>query len=49
VFFEVALGAFHIDVLVGGKLRTNPIICGRTGFDVLAAPGFKSSFQIVAD
>ncbi len=49
VFFEVALGALHIDVLVGGKLRTDPIICSRTGFEVLAAPEFKSSFQIVAD
>jgi len=49
VLFQVALGALHIDVLVGRKLRTDPIICSRTGFEVLAAPEFKSSFQIFAD
>jgi hypothetical protein len=49
VLFQVALGALHIDVLVGGKLRSDPIICSGTGFDVLAAPKFKSSFQIFAD
>lgn len=49
VLFQVALGALHIDVLVGRKLRTDPIKCRGTGFEVLAAPGFKSSFQIFAD
>lgn len=49
VLFQVALGALHIDVLVGRKFRTDPIICRGTGFEVLAAPEFKSSFQIVAD
>jgi hypothetical protein len=49
VLFQVALGAFHIDVLVSRKLRTYPIECRGTSFEVLAAPGFKSSFQIFAD
>jgi hypothetical protein len=49
VLFQVALGALHIDVLVGSKFGADLIIRSRTGIEVLAASGFKSSFQIFAD
>jgi hypothetical protein len=49
VLFQVALGALHIDVLVGRKLGADPIIRSGKGLDVHATPGFKNSFQIFAD
>jgi hypothetical protein len=49
VFFEVALGTLHIDILVGRKLRADAVKHRETSFDVFAAPGFKSAFQIFAD
>jgi len=49
VLCQVALGALHLDVLVGRKLRADPIIRSGTGIDVLAAPRFKGSFQNLAD
>jgi hypothetical protein len=47
VFFQVALGALHIDVLLGRKLRADLIIGSGTGLKVLAALVVKSSFQIL--
>jgi len=49
VFFQVALGALDIDVLLGHKLRADLIIGSGTGLEVLAALLVKSSFQILAD
>jgi len=49
VLFQVALGALHIDILVGRKLRADPIIRSGTGLKVMATPRFQSSFQILAD
>jgi len=49
VFFQVALGALHIDVLLGRKLRADLIIDGGTSLEVLTALVVKSSFQILAN
>jgi hypothetical protein len=49
VLFQVALGPLHIDVLIGRKLRTDPIIGSGAGLDILAIPELKSAFQILAD
>jgi hypothetical protein len=48
VIFQVIPGALHTDVLLGCKLCAHLIIGSGTSFDVLAAPGFKSLFQISA-
>jgi hypothetical protein len=48
VFFQVAPGALHIDVLMGRKLGAHPIICSGTGFDVFAKLGFESLLQVYA-
>jgi hypothetical protein len=48
VLFQVVPGALHIDVFVGRKLRADPIIYSGTGLDVLATPGFKNLFQVLA-
>jgi hypothetical protein len=48
MLFQVALGALHLDVLVGRKLRADPIIRSGTDCDVVAVSSFKSSFQILA-
>jgi len=34
VLFQGALGALHIDILMGGKLRADPIIRSGQGLDV---------------
>jgi hypothetical protein len=49
VLFQVTLGALHIDLLLGRKLRADLIIRSGTGLEVLATPKVKSSFQIPAD
>ena len=49
VLFQVVLGALHIDEFLGRKLSADPIVCSATSLGVLATPGFKSSFQILAD
>jgi len=49
VLFQVALGAFHLDVLVSGELRADPIKRSGTGFKVLVAPGLEISLQDPAD
>ena len=49
VVFQVALGAFHIDVFIGCKLRTDPIIRSETSLNVPAEPKLKDSFQIFAN
>jgi hypothetical protein len=42
VFFQVVLGALHIDVSMGRKLGAHPIVRGGTSFDVLAKLELKS-------
>jgi hypothetical protein len=49
VLVKVALGALQVDILVGRKLRADPIIRSGTSLDVLAAPIFKNSSQIFAN
>jgi hypothetical protein len=49
VLLQVALGALHIDVLVGRKLRADLIICSETGLDVFSTTIFKCLFQILTD
>jgi hypothetical protein len=49
VFFQGVLGTLHIDVLLSRKLRTHLMVGGRPGFEVLAPPKIKSSFQIFAN
>jgi hypothetical protein len=48
VLFQAVPSALHIDVFLGCKLCAHPIIGSGAGFDVLAKPGFKSSFKILA-
>jgi hypothetical protein len=49
VLFQFPPGAFHIDALLGSALIADPITYRRTSFDVRAAPGLKSSYQVPAD
>ncbi len=48
VLFQVVPSPLHIDVFLGCELCAHPVIGSGTGFDVLAKPGFKSFFQILA-
>jgi hypothetical protein len=42
VFFQVVLGALHIDVSMGRKLGAHLIVRGGTSFNVLATLELKS-------
>jgi hypothetical protein len=49
VLFQITLGTLHIDILVGRKLRADPIVRSGTGVGVVTTPEFKNLLQIVAD
>jgi hypothetical protein len=49
MFVKGVLGAFHIDVLDGSKLRTNSVVRRVTCLNARITLGFKGVLQIFAD
>lgn len=49
MFLQFVPGPFHVDPLMGCKLRAEPIRRRLTSFNVLAVRCLESSFKIPAD
>jgi hypothetical protein len=49
MLFQFALGALHLDILIGREFGTDPIIRSRTSLGVFVKSRLTSCFKIFAD